>query len=215
MELLTLMMVIITVFPNALMKNLSFIEYLPFILVNVKKNVNQAIFIMIKKNVVLNVEKIIYLLLIIQKIFIAFQNQKDVLEITTLDMKMHVLKNYEKTKDLEILNKKITFESDNNICVDDCYLSNNNKKISDFDNYKCIQNCDNYIYNNLCTNNCNNFNLNNYIIKSNDGDKKVCFEKCRNNCHIQGTNFCVKTCNGEKPYLNLRDNKCVEDCNSI
>ena len=92
MELLTLMMVIITLFPNALMKNLSFIEYLPFILVNVKKNVNQAIFIMIKKNVVLNVEKIIYLLLIIQKIFIAFLNQKDVLEITTLDMKMHVLK---------------------------------------------------------------------------------------------------------------------------
>ena len=98
MELLTLMMVIITVFPNALMKNLSFIEYLLFILVNVKKNVNQAIFIMIKKNVVLNVEKIIYLLLIIQKIFIAFQNQKDVLEITTLDMKMHVLKIMKKLK---------------------------------------------------------------------------------------------------------------------
>ena len=98
MELLTLMMVIITVFPNPLMKNLPFIEYLPFILVNVKKNVNQAIFIMIKKNVVLNVEKIIYLLLIILKIFIAFQNQKDVLEITTLDMKMHVLKIMKKLK---------------------------------------------------------------------------------------------------------------------
>ena len=102
-----------------------------------------------------------------------------------------------------------------NICVDNYYLSNNNKKIGDFDNYKCIQNCDNYIYNNLCTNNCNNFNLNNYIIKSNDGDKKVCIEKCPNNFHIQDTNICVKTCNGEKPYLNLKDNKYVEDCNSI